>query len=103
METGTISLVISGFVAVITVLKFVSSMAARKEANDDKFAKADAVTNHFTLIKNDIAHIEEKMEDHGQKISNLQVGGAVLSSQVAAQLREVEKLGDKLDEWRNNE
>ncbi len=103
METGTISLVISGFVAFITILKFISSMVARKEANDDKFAKADAVTQQFTIIKNDIVHLEERSEDHGQKINNLQVGSAVLSSQVAAQLREVEKLGDKLDEWRNNE
>ena len=103
METGTISLVISGFVAVITVLKFISSMAAKKEANDEKFARVESVNNQFTLIKNDIVHLEESMEDHGQKISNLQVGGAVLSSQVAAQLREVEKLGDKLDEWRKNE
>lgn len=103
MEIGTVSLIISGGVAIITVLKFVASMVARKEASDDKFAKADAVSHQFIAMKSDIAHLEEKVEDQGQKISNLQVGGAVLSSQVAAQLREVEKLGDKLDEWRNNE
>ncbi len=103
METATVSLVISGLIGVMTVLKFISSLAAKKEASDDKFAKAEAVTAIFTAVKKDISDIEDKLDDHGQKISNLQVGGAVLSSQVAAQLREVEKLGDKLDEWRNNE
>jgi predicted nuclease with TOPRIM domain len=84
-------------------LNFLNTMSVRKEAGLDKFAKAAAVDNELIVIRKDIADIDSKLEDHGQKISNLQVGSAVLNSQVSAQLREVEKLGDKLDEWRKNE
>jgi predicted nuclease with TOPRIM domain len=103
MDIGLVSLIVSGFVASVTALNFLNTMSVRKEAGLDKFAKAAAVDNELIVIRKDIADVYAKLEDHGQKISNLQVGHAVLNSQVGAQLREVEKLGDKLDEWRKNE
>lgn len=119
MDTGIVSLIISGLVAAITVAKFLFSLVIRKESVEEKFAKAETILDikknisdiedKFakieTLIdvKKDISDIEDKLEDYGAKIGNLQMQGAVLNSQMTAQLRELEKLGNKLDEWRTNE
>ena len=103
MENTTISLVLSVFAAIITGLKFFIDILTRKEVTEDKFAKNHTVNSEFSIIKKDIIDIENKLEDHGAKIGQLHIQGAVLNSQVSAQLRELEKLGNKIDEWRNNE
>ncbi len=100
LETGTISLIVSGLVGAVTVLNFLNTISARKEAGLDKFAKAEGVSNELSTIRADLQQQADKLEDHGQKLSNLQVESAVLGSQMGAQLRAIEKINDKIDHWR---
>ncbi len=98
MDTGVIGLLLAGTVGAIQLLTYISTRTLRKEVSEEKFAKADGVTNELTFIRSDIGDLEEKLDDHGSKISGLQMASAVLISQMQAQISALEKLNDKLDE-----
>lgn len=103
MDIGIISIIVSGLVASITALNFINTISVRKEAGLDKFARTAAVDNELIILRKDIAIIHLKLEDHGQKISNLQINVAVTASQMGGQLKELERLVDKVEELKSDE
>lgn len=98
VDIGIISLVVSGAVALISLLTFVNTISAKRETDIGKLARSVDVDNQLVFVKKDVITIISKLEDHGQKISNLQVSYAVLSTQMTTQLKEVEKLSDKIND-----
>lgn len=102
MDIGIISLVISTVVAAISILSFINTISVKKEGDLSKLARATDVDSQLILVRKDINTILSKLEDHGMKISLLQISEAVLKNQMATELRELEKLGDKIDEWRED-
>lgn len=103
MDISAISLVVSCLVATISVLNFFNTKSVQKEAGMEKFARSTSVDNDLQAIRKDIKDIDQKLEDHGGELGILKIDSAVLESQMTAMLREVEKLDEKIDEWRDNE
>ncbi len=97
---AALGLLVSVMVGIVALLSYVNNKSVRKEASLDKFAKAAGVDSELVVIRDDISDAIKKLDDHGAKISALQSQGAVLVSQVAAILKETEKLSDKLDDLR---
>ncbi len=96
MDIAFISLIVAGVVASLQLLNYVNNRSIAKETSTDKFAKAAELLS----IGEEINDITSKLEDHTAKISALQSAAAVLISQMNQQIREVEKLSDKLDDWK---
>lgn len=144
IDMGIISLTISGIVGAITILNFLSNLSTKKEAREERFAKADLISKELDGIKNKVqdlnnkvdernkwlnGRIEEKikelnntledqsdkiatiqeeindtLEDQANKISTIQIENAVchnerhyIATNLAAHLKELEKLNNKLD------
>lgn len=100
---GALGLATSIFATLITGLSFWHTLAVKKESGLEKLAKATDVSEQLILIKKDIRDVEDKLEDQGKSISLLQRQGDVLDNQMVSQLKAVEKLDNKLSQWRNDE
>ena len=105
MDLGIISIAIAIGVGLLQLLNYLNTKSVRKEVSLDKFAKADGVTLELTNIRAAITRIETKLEDHGEKISELRTQSAVCSNQhrhtsdnMESQLEALEKLVRKLED-----
>ena len=102
MDIGTVSLIVSGFATTITALSFLNTIGVRKEAAHEKLARAGDVENQLLLIRAEIRDTNARAEENSKQISLLQRQGDVLESEVSSQLKAVEKLTDKIDQWRDD-
>lgn len=98
IDLGMISLAIALGVGLLQLLNYLNTRSVRHENTADRFAKADGVALELNSIRIDISGVENKVENHSAQIALLQSACAVLVSQMTYQIRELEKLDDKLED-----
>jgi hypothetical protein len=111
-DLAFISIGMGVVVGTVQLLSYLNGRQIRKEVAQEKiniaqekFVKADNIQVELSVIREGIARNEKKLEEHDDKISELNSQNAVCISQhnhttedMNKQLRVLERLDEKLDE-----